>query len=219
MTAPYPLGSSIPIQPWMFERIQTRLGHQREGMRKAGQYDQYLVERFGAWRVFPVKVGRWVRESYSSYLTDDLLSLALAPVLLPLRAGRWKPDDHIVQVLDPASGMPIAEQSLFALKVEGENELARWRQTRQLAFLGDPRVGGLIAPVPADSVHHVHRTSRRGHFFGDSVAEYEQKAAQLVNLPYRDFSERNDGPWIVDQPEKPKGNTNGWKPSPWYRPA
>jgi hypothetical protein len=217
MTELYPVGSTIPIQPWLIERIQLRLGHKSPAVQRAGSYDQYLVQRFGAWRVFPVKVGRWVREPFWHELTDDLLSLVLAPVLLSLRSGRWKPHDEYVQLLDPSSGLPIAEQSLFHLRLNGEDEKAQWRQTRQLAFLGDPRVGGLIAPVPAASSEHVYSTSRRGRFFRDDAAQFEQEAAQLRNLPYRDFAHRTDGPWFADHPDKPQGHTNGWKPSPWYQ--
>lgn len=217
MTELYPAGATIPIQPWLTERIRQRLGHKSPAIQRAGQYDQYLVQRFGVWRVFPVKVGRWVREPFWHELTDDLLSLVLAPVLLPLRSGRWKPHDEYVQLLDPSSGLPIAEHSLFNLRLDGEAEKAQWRQVRQLAFLGDPRVGGLITPVPAASPSHVYSTSRRGRYFRDDPAQFEQEAAQLINLPYRDFTDKADGPWFADHPDKPQGHTNGWKPSPWYQ--
>jgi hypothetical protein len=99
-----------------------------------------------------------------------------------------------------------------------KDEETQWRHSRQLAILGDPRVGGLIAPVHADSSKQVHTMTRRGHFFRDDPAQFEQVAAQVINTPYRDFADRNDGPWLADHPEKPQGNTNGWKPSAWYRP-
>ena len=218
MTELYPVGSAIPVQPWLIESIQQGLGHQREANRSHAAYRQHLVQRFGAWQVFPVKVGRWVREPYWHELTDDLLSLLLTPVLLPLRSGRWRAKDEYIQVLDPSSGMPIAEHFVSGLRLNNDAEKAAWRQTRQLAILGDPRVGGLIAPVDAVSTQQVHDVHRRGNSFGSNAAQFEQVGAQLVNLPYRDFTERNDGPWIADHPEKPKGNTNGWKPSAWYRP-
>ena len=133
------------------------------------------------------------------------------------RSDRWKPHDEYVQLLDPSSGLPIAEHSLFNLRLDGEAEKAQWRQVRQLAFLGDPRVGGLITPVPAASPSHVYSTSRRGRYFRDDPAQFEQEAAQLINLPYRDFTDKADGPWFADHPDKPHGHTNGWKPSPWYQ--
>ncbi|WP_034263624.1 hypothetical protein [Actinospica robiniae] len=217
MTQLYPAGSTLPIQPWLIERIQQRLGHKSAAVQRAGHYEQYLVQRFGAWQVFPVKIGRWEREPFWHELTDDLLSLVLAPVLLTLRSGRWKPHDEYVQLLDPSSGMPIAEFPVYGVKLGSDEEKAQWRQARQLAFLGDPRVGGLIAPVYATSAKLVYSTNRRGHPFADDAAEFERKAAQLVNLPYRDFTHRTDGPWFADHPDKPQGHTNGWKPSPWYQ--
>jgi hypothetical protein len=219
MTELYPAGSTIPIQPWFIESMQRQLVHEKEGARRYGEFQQYLVQRFGAWRVFPVKAGRWVREPFWHELTDDLPSLLLAPVLLPLRSARWKAVNERLQLLDPSSGMPIAEHTVGRLGLGSDGERAQWRQTRQLALLGDPRVGGLIAPLNADSLGQLRTISRSGYYLRENTAEFEQKAAQLVNLPYRDFTERNDGPWAADHPEKPKGHTNGWKPSPWYRPA
>lgn len=220
MTQLYPPGTTLPIQPWFFESIQRQLNHKKKGARGYGAYQQYLVQRFGVWRVFPVRVGRWMRQSdLSDTSIDDMLSLALAVVTLPMRFGEWKLRDRQVQLIDPLSGAPIAEHELFGVRLHGEEQEAQWRQTQQLALLGDPRVGGLIAPVWADSMKYVYSCSRRGHYFATDVAKFEQKAAQVMNLPYRDFSDRNDGPWVVDHPEKPKGHTNLWKPSPWYRPA
>lgn len=219
MTHPYAPGSTIPVQPWLIENIQRKLGHKREGVRKVGLYEQFLVQRFGAWRVFPVRTGRWVREAYAGDLTDDLLSLLLAPVLIPSRAGRWKADDSYSQVLDPSTGAPIAEHVVFGIGGAGSHEDPAWRGHRELAILGDPRVGGLISQVDASSYEQVHTAHRRGKSFTTvGAANYDQVAAQLVNEPYRDFTSRDDGPWLADQPQKPQGHTNGWKPSPWYRP-
>jgi hypothetical protein len=220
MTAPHPIGSTIPVQPWLIESIQQNLASKPGGaVHQSAVFKQHLVQRFGAWRVFPVRVGRWMRDSYLSEYGEGGWALILAPVLLPWRPGLWKLNDSYVQVLDPSSGMPIAELNVSgwgSRKSDAENE---WRQTRQLAILGDPRVGGLVAPVQAASTTEVYQGNRRGHRLSWDPARFDQLSAQLVNEPYRDFADRNDGPWLADQPQKPQGGTNGWKPSPWYRPS
>ena len=217
MTQPYPPGPTIPVQAWLIEEVQRQLGHKREAVRRVGLYKQFLVQRFGVWRVFPVRTGRWTREAYMGDLTDDVLSVLLAPVLIPSRAGRWKAHDNYTQVLDPSTGMPIAELSVLGIGSLDNHEDLAWRQRRELALLGDPRVGGLIAPVDATSFEQVHTASRRGYLVKNSAESYDQVAAQVVSLPYRDFTDRNDGPWLADHPEKPEGNTNGWKASRWYQ--
>jgi hypothetical protein len=216
MTELYPVGSSIPVQPWLIESIQQDLGHKREAVRRHAAYRQYLVQRFGAWRVLPVRVGRWERTSFWDEYGDSWL-LLLAPVLLPWRPGLWKAEYRYVQVLDPASGAPIAELDVSGWSHGGHLEDA-WRMTREVAILGDPRVGGLVAPVDASSMEQVYTGHRRGRDVPYEPERFEQVAAQLVNEPYRDFADRDDGPWLADHPEKPQGNTNGWKPSRWYRP-
>jgi hypothetical protein len=44
-------------------------------------------------------------------------------------------------------------------------------------------------------------------------AQLQAIEQQLINTPYRDFTDRNDGPWLADHPQRPEGNTNHWKPS------
>jgi hypothetical protein len=218
MTELYPAGSTIPVQPWLIESIQQNLAHKKESNRRYAAYQQYLVQRFGAWRVFPVKTRRWVRTSYLFEYGDDGWGWLLAPVLLPWRPGLWKMDDNYAQVLDPSTGIPIAELSVSGHQRLGANQ-KEWWKLGEIAILGDPRVGGLLAPTHATSTQQVYRGSRRGRQLPWDPAAFEQTAAQLVNEPYRDFTDRDAGPWVADHPEKPKGNTNGWKPSPWYRPS
>lgn len=218
MTELYPAGSTIPVQPWLIESIQRNLAGKPGAVQRAAVYEQHLVQRYGAWRVFPVKVGRWKRRTYLYEWGGDGWALVLAPVLLPWRPGLWTLDDSCVQVLDPSSGAPIAELSVTGWGSRKSAEENEWRQTRQLAILGDPRVGGLVAPLRAASPDAVYQGSRRGHPLSREPARFDQLAAQLVNEPYRDFADRDDGPWLADQPQKPQGHTNGWKPSPWYRP-
>lgn len=217
MTELYPAGSTFPVQPWLIEDIQRQLGDQKESVRESGRYKQYLVQRFGVWRVFPVKVGRWGRQPYWTDLSGDPLDVVLAPIVLISRGGRWALYGY-VQLLDPSSGMPISELRFYdRLSVGTDDENLTWDQTRQLAFLGDPRIGGLIAPVHADAAKQVARASRREGPRVRSVADFEQQGAKLITRPYRDFADRSDGPWLIDHPDKPRRYWNGWKASPWYR--
>ena len=219
MTELYPAGSTIPVQPWLIESIQRKLASKPGSVgHRDAVFRQHLVQRYGAWRVLPVKVGRWMRESYLGEYGEGGWALVLAPVLLPWRPGLWKLEDGYLQVLDPASGVPISELAVSGFRRrEGEPESV-WQQTRQLAFLGDPRAGGLVARVDATSMDEVLQGSRRGHQVSWDPARLDEQTAQLVNEPYRDFAKRDDGPWLADHPQKPQGNTNGWKPSRWYRP-
>lgn len=220
MTELVPNGSTVPVQPWLVESIQQDLAGKPGGAaQRSAVFEQHLVQRFGAWRVFPVKVGRWQRRSYLYEWGSDGWALVLAPVLLPWRPGLWKLNESYVQVLDPSSGVPIAELSVTNWGSRKRDTQSEGLQTRQLAILGDPRVGGLVAPVLAASPDAVYQANRRGRQLPRDPAQFEQVAAQLVNEPYRDFADRDDGPWFADQPQKPQGNTNGWKPSAWYRPA
>jgi hypothetical protein len=218
MTELHPAGATIPIQPWLIESVQRRLADKPGPAQRSAVFEQYLIQRFGAWRVFPVRVGRWQRTTYLYEWGGDGWALLLAPVLLPWRPGLWKLNDSYVQVLDPSSGVPIAELNVAGWGSRKSAEENEWRQTRQLAILGDPRVGGLVAPVQAASTNEVYQGNRRGHPVSWEPARFEQLAAQLVNEPYHDFTSKDDGPWLADHPQKPQGHTNGWKPSPWYRP-
>ena len=211
MTRQHPPGSTIPLQPWLIDDIRESLTSKHDATRRLAAGDQYLAERYGAWRVFPVKVGRWMR---ASYLDMDELgggggSWLLAPVLLPWRPGKWTIKYGYLQVLDPATGAPIAEHRVTVPR--RRHELFAGLDT--IALLGDPRVGGLFAPDSAGSLEQVWRGSRRGHVLSSDPVQLQAIEQRLINTPYRDFTDRDDGPWLADHPERPEGNTNHWKPS------
>jgi hypothetical protein len=216
VTQQHPPGSTIPLQPWLLESISQSLASKNKATREMAAPDHYLTQRYGAWRVFSVKVGRWVR---ASYLDLDEWgggggSWLLAPVLAPWRPGKWKMDYGYVQVLDPATGQPIAEH--FVIVPGNQQKLFAGLNT--IALLGDPRAGGLFAPDLATSRDQVWRGYRRGHLLFSDPVQLQAIEQQLINTPYRDFTGRDDGPWLADHPQRPEGNTNHWKPSRYQQP-
>lgn len=216
MTQQYPPGSTVPLQPWLVEGIGQALASKSRAAREVAAGEQYLVQRYGMWRVFPVKIGRWMR---ASYLDNDEYggggeSWLLAPILLPWRPGKWKVELN-VQVLDPATGQPIAEHWLLNVH---EKQQKMFRSLNTISLLGDPRVGGLFAPDFATSRDEVWRGYRRGHPLPLDPTGLQAIEQQLINTPYRDFTDRDDGPWLADHPQRPEGNTNHWKPSRYQQP-
>jgi hypothetical protein len=217
VTQQYPPGSTVPLQPWLLADIQQSLTSNHAATRRVAAGEQYLAQRYGAWRVFPVKVGRWVRVSYLD--ADEWggtgASWLLAPVLLPWRPGKWRPELRYIQLLDPATGQPIAEHTLRGVPEDQQKPL---RSLSTIALLGDPRVGGLFcAPESAVSRQQVWDGHRRGRQLSSDPVQLQQIEQRLIGEPYRDFTERDDGPWLADQPERPQGNTNQWKPSRWQQ--
>lgn len=215
MTTQFPPGSTVPLQPWLLEDIQRGLASTHTASRSIAAGEQYLAQRYGAWRVFPVKVGRWVRVSFldSGEYGGTGASWLLAPVLLPWRAGKWRPEPTYVQVLDPGTGQPIAEHSLTV----PQSQRKALATLGTIALLGDPRVGGLFAPEYAASREQVWRGHRRGHLLSSDPAQLRAIEQRLAGEPYRDFTGRDDGPWLADHPDRPQGNTNHWKPSRWQQ--
>lgn len=217
MTDQYPPGSTIPVQPWLIESIQR--GHRSKSVvdQALARRDQYMIERFGPWRVYPARVGRWVRKSWAAdFKKANDASIALYPVVALLKPGRWEPAYQYVQLLDPVGGQPIAEHVVWPLR--DAEKYYRKQKTRAIAFIGDPRVCGLFAPVEATGMEYFQYGERRGageQFNFSTPEQIEQAAAALVTWPYQDFADLDDGPWLVDHPAEPKGNTNFRNRTPW----
>ncbi|MBR7829455.1 hypothetical protein KDK95_24325 [Actinospica sp. MGRD01-02] len=215
MTELHPVGSTVPIQPWLIDDIQRRAQGNRKASRARAARDRYLVERFQAWRIYPVRVGRWQRVP----VIEDPLGDGLAAVMFlfvgPFRSANWQQARNLMQVLDPATGQPVSEIAVGGSR-DGWTGLT---DVTAIAFLGDPRVAGLVAPVGAEQLDQVpFAINRRGPQTEWSPQTFEQEGPRLASQPYRDFADRDDGPWLADQPEKPTSGSNRWKPSPWYRP-
>jgi hypothetical protein len=215
MTETHPLGSTIPIQPWLIDHIQRRAQGKRTAGKARAARDRYLVERFQAWRIYPVRVGRWQRVPLFEDPLGDGVTALLFPFVAPFRAANWEQALNLLQVLDPATGQPVAE----LLIPGGRSGWTGLTDVTAIAFLGDPRVAGLVTPVgtgPLDQVPFA--INRRGSQRDWTPEIFEREGARLAAEPYRDFADRDDGPWLADHPEKPK-KSNRWKPSPWYRPS
>jgi hypothetical protein len=217
MTDQYPPGSTVPVQPWLIESIARGQRSTSVVDQTLARRDQYLIERFGPWRVYPVRVGRWVRKSWAEdFKKANDASIVLAPVVALWKPGRWEPAYQYVQLLDPASGQPIAEHVVSPLR--DAEEYYRKQKSRTIAFIGDPRVCGLLAPVDAAGMEYVQRGSRRGadeQFRFSTPEQIEHAAAALVTRPYQDFADLDDGPWLAEHPAEPKGNTSFRNRTPW----
>jgi hypothetical protein len=206
----YPIGSAFPVEPWLTADLQ-ELRPKRE---RAAETGLYLVQRFQSWRVYPVRVGRWYR---SSYVDDDVaLNDAVGGALWVAKAvvggGHWKALPNVLQLLDPATGQPIAEHTvMWDSPVVGAKSFPG-PETRSMAMLGDPRVCGLFAVFgeqgPPTVAWGRNRHTKSGGIW--KPEDIEKQAAKLAGKPYKDFSDKDDGPWVVDQPEPPPGGKTRW---------
>ena len=237
-SVPYPLpqfrpGTTIPVDGWIHGDIQQRLQNAtvRGGARADAERDAFIAQRFAAWQVYPVKVGRWRLKLYGADVPDigggsnDPISMVIfllwlvyaclfAIVMLVAAPGKWVKAPTVVQILDPATGRPIAEHFID------------WRSTRidagtlddssTLIFLGDPRVCGLVGQATTQGQVIIAGTAfnRQGKWRVKSekwTSQYiEQNSARLISTPYKEYDSRRCGPWLQDSPERPTGGRTRW---------
>lgn len=229
----YPPGSSIPVDGWLHADIQQRLQSKNGRDRAEAERDAYLAQRFPAWQVFPVKSGRWRLKPYGlvdpggSWGDDPISAIFFVLYLIYLVGwflfwslagfGRWIKAPNVIQILDPATGRPIAEH------------VADWRGSglldqsdldphapNTITFLGDPRVCGLLGRVtPQGPVMIAGTAMRRDRKWRAKPKQWtpqsiEGKARSLIAMPYQEYSSYQCGPWLQDSPEPPKNGRTWW---------
>ena len=220
-------GTATPVDRAVHEDIRLRLQQgTKKGPRAEAERDAYIAQRFPAWQVFPVRIGRWRLKLYGladpgNGWGDDALSMILFLLYLIYLVfwfigwslfgfGKWVAATNVIQVLDPATGRPIAEH------------VVKWRDgeidpsARTLAFLGDPRVCGLIGQVgPQGTVTIGGSAFNRGRRWNAPAKRWtpqaiERNFAQLAAAPYREYSSYRCGPWLQDSPAPPKNGHTWW---------
>ena len=235
----FPPGTSVPVDSWLHADIQQRLRSGSKPDRADAERDAYFAQRFPAWQVYPVKSGRWRLKPYGliepgSGWGNDAISaffFVLYLVYLVFWAvcwsltgfGRWIKAPNVIQILDPATGRPIAEH------------IAHWRGSGYLdpseldpnapstvLFLGDPRVAGLLGQAtPQGPVAIAGLATRRERTWRAKLKQWtpqaiEGKAQSLIGTPYKEYSSYQCGPWLQDSPEAPKRGRTWWTR---YRPS
>ena len=124
-------GSTIPVGPWVHADIQQRLQAANKADRLDAERDAFIAQRFPAWQVYPIKSGRWRLKYYGMEGPGNTLgesgndpiaalfavlylfyAAAFSIVWLLAAPGRWVKAPTIVQILDPATGRPIAEHDI-----------------------------------------------------------------------------------------------------------
>lgn len=207
----YPVGSVIPVEPWLTDGIQklsqSRLKFERENVGR----DMYLVQHFQAWRVFPVRVGRWYRSTEQHAALNDPVSGAWYAMRTVVGAGHWTPRPDIVQVLDPGTGQPIAEHLVrWGIPEVGESRFPG-PDTRAAAIIGDPRVCGLFSVLDGAGPPTVaFGRNRQGGNVKWDAQDIEKQTPKLVGRQYQDYAAKEDGPWIIDHPLPPEGGKTRW---------
>jgi hypothetical protein len=227
----YPPGTSIPVDPWFHQDVQQRLQSTNKRDRATAARDAFIAQGFPVWRIYPVKVGRWRLKLYGLVSPgngwgDDPISAVLFVLYLIYLAfwlvgwallgfGRWARVPNVVQVLDPVTGRPIAEH-LIAERGGDAVSVPDVADNGTLAFLGDPRVCGLVGqPTPQGPVmvrgtafrRDRRWTSRRKDWTAQAITANAQR---LIARPYREYPNGRTGPWLVDHPQQPNGGRTRW---------
>jgi hypothetical protein len=207
----YPIGSAVPVEPWLTDGLQQLMQEGGKWTRLKGERGMYLVQRFQSWRVYPVRVGRWYRSTEQSVALNDPIGGAWYTMRAIVGAGHWKPRAEITQVIDPGSGRPIAEHVVDWHTPSVGKPGFPGPEIRAMAVLGDPRVCGLFAvfgdQVPPTVAWGCNRHAGNVKWTPEDI---EKQAAKLIGRPYEDFSFKEDGPWIIDHPEPPSGGKTRW---------
>jgi hypothetical protein len=227
-----PPGTSIPVDGWLHQDIQQRLRDTKKHARQVAERQAFIAQRFGAWQVYPVKVGRWRLKLYGLVdpgdgWGDDPISMILFVLYLAylmiwfvgwvlLGFGRWTQARDVVQVLDPVTGRPIAEVVITAGAGDVAGLLSDIAAAGTLTLLGDPRVCGLVGqPTSRGTVELRGTAYRRGSGWGVREKHWTAQALpataqRLIATPYRQYPTRRCGPWLVDSPEPPRGGRTRW---------
>ena len=128
--------------------------------------------------------------------------------------GKWIKAPDIVQILDPATGRPIAEHIILWRSTAADP--ATLDNSSTVILLGDPRVCGIVGLTTPQGQVYIGGNSfnRQGKWkikWSKWTPEYiEQNAARLMNTPYKEYESRLSGPWLQDSPEQPQGGRTRW---------
>jgi hypothetical protein len=225
----YPPGTSIPVDGSVHADIQHLLQTKPKSL---AQVDAFVAQRFPAWQVYPVKVGRWRLKLYGSGLSGNIDGLDNDPismiilvavsiwaliflvVRITVAPGKWIKAPDVVQILDPATGRPIAEHLVVWRSTTADPATLDGSST--LIFLGDPRVCGLVGLTTPQGQVYIggNAFNRQGRWSvkrSKWTPQYiEQNAARLMNTPYQEYDSRRSGPWLQDSPEQPQGGRTRW---------
>lgn len=228
----YAVGTVIPVDGWVHGDIQQRLqAATRPSRRSECERDAFIAQRFAAWQVYPVKVGRWRLKLYGMEVpnigggSNDPISLVIfllwlvyaaffAIVMLLAAPGKWIKAPTVVQILDPATGRPLAEH-LIDWRSTGINA-GTLDDSSTLIFLGDPRVCGLVGQATPQGQVVVAGAAfnRQGKWRVKSekwtVQYIEQNSTRLMNTPYKEYDSHRCGPWLQDSPDRPTGGRTRW---------
>lgn len=231
---PWPVfqpGTSLPVDQALQQDVQQRLQSPQKQERATAERDAFIAQSFNAWQIYPVKVGRWRLKLYGLHSPDagwdnDPISAVLFLFYLVYLAfwlvgwlllglGKWVRVANVVQVIDPATGRPIAEH-LVTVRSGSAAALPELLADGTVAFLGDPRVCGLVGkPSPDGRVQLIGTAFRRGTDFRVQYKKFTPQALasgsqQIAATPYQEFPNSRTGRWMVDSPQAPSRGRTRW---------
>lgn len=236
MTQTFPPGTSVPVDPVVHADIRQRLQTAGKADRPDAERDAFLAQRFPAWQVYPVKTGRWRLKYYgmegpgnttgAGASGNDPISMIVyglyfvyaavfSIVWLLCAPGTWVVAP-VVQILDPATGRPIAEHDIEWRSLYLDPATLDDRGPSTLLLLGDPRVCGLVGQVSPDGRVAIAGTAfnRQGAWRVKSrqwTPQYiEQNSPRLATARYEEYGSHRSGPWVQDSPQPPKGGRTRW---------
>jgi hypothetical protein len=235
VTQLYAPGTTIPVDGGVHADIQQRLQTANKADRVDAERDAFIAQRFPAWQVYPIKTGRWRLKYYGMEgpgntlgeggndpiaavfaLLYFLYAAVFSIVWLLFAPGKWVKAPTIVQILDPASGRPIAEHDIEWRSLYLDPAALTASAPSTLVLLGDPRVCGLVGQVSPQGQVTIAGTAfnRQGKWRVKSrqwTPQYiGQNSGRLMSAAYREYDSHRCGPWLQDSPQPPKGGRSRW---------
>jgi hypothetical protein len=167
-----------------------RFGRRRRQRQRAElERIQHILAQF-PWREYPYRYGRWQR--------------AQRIVDLGFPSFKWSRTYDTFQLLDPASGRPIAELTADNATLPAPSGTLR--------FAGDPRVAGVYTPTTGGTPP-AHDLRLALSAFADRATALDEalritpgRGAAIGSQRFNDqlLADDDRRPWIAEQPGKPK---------------